>query len=163
VGGAAFGAFKEQVIHGYIDSVATVLNAESQARNFSGVARAQSIRLANYYVGQTFQSEVNWLKGWVSQRFTWLDQNMPLLVTDIEQHGESISKLRPTRILFHRLSQSTIAYKRLATLIFRFGMAPDGKPIRLKLSTIRQEHLAIRGNVTYQEFITIQLNRVQVQ
>jgi hypothetical protein len=82
------GAFKEQNLHGYIDSVATVLNAESQARNFKAWNVLNKYVWPNYYVGQTFQSEVNWLKGWVSQRLTWLDQNMPLLVTDVEQNGE---------------------------------------------------------------------------
>ena len=78
------GAFKEDVVHDYIDSVASVLNVESQARNFQAWQVLSQYIWPNYYVGSTFQSEVNWLKGWVSQRLTWLDQNMPSLVTATE-------------------------------------------------------------------------------
>lgn len=73
--------FQKQVIHAYIDSVATVLNVESQQRNFQAWNVIGKYIWPNYYIGYSFLDEVNWLKGWVSQRVDWLDQNMPLLVT----------------------------------------------------------------------------------
>ena len=79
------GAFREESLHGYIDSVATVFNVESQERNFKAWNVLNKYVWPNYYVGQTFQSEVSWLKSWISQRLTWLDQHMPLMVTDAEQ------------------------------------------------------------------------------
>ncbi|HMG93508.1 MAG TPA: CotH kinase family protein, partial [Chryseolinea sp.] len=79
------GTFKEENINGYIDSVASVLNVEAQERNFKAWNVLNKYVWPNYYVGATFQSEVSWLKSWVSERLTWLDQHMPLLVTDVEQ------------------------------------------------------------------------------
>jgi hypothetical protein len=68
---------KTSYVHSYIDSVATVLNTESQQRNFQRWPVLGQYVWPNYYVGQTFQDEVNWLKTWVSQRMDWLDLNMP--------------------------------------------------------------------------------------
>jgi hypothetical protein len=79
------GAFKEATIHSYIDSVASVLNVEAQQRNFQAWNVLNKYVWPNYYVGATFQSEVDWLKGWISQRLVWLDQHMPLLITEAEQ------------------------------------------------------------------------------
>jgi len=77
--------FRQEVVHAYIDSVATVLNAESQQRNFRAWKVLNRYIWPNYYVGPTFQSEVDWLKGWVSQRLSWLDQNMPSVITAAEE------------------------------------------------------------------------------
>jgi hypothetical protein len=71
-------------IHTYIDSVYTVFNQESQQRNFKAWKVLNTYVWPNYYVGPTFKSEVDWLKSWVSQRLSWLDQNMPSLVTGVE-------------------------------------------------------------------------------
>ncbi|HEX6891843.1 MAG TPA: CotH kinase family protein [Chryseolinea sp.] len=79
------GAFSEENLHGYIDSVASVLNVEAQGRNFQAWNVLNKYVWPNYYIGATFQSEVSWLKSWISQRLTWLDQHMPLLITDAEQ------------------------------------------------------------------------------
>jgi hypothetical protein len=70
-------------IHTYIDSVYTVLNQESQQRNFKAWKVLNAYVWPNYYVGPTFKSEVDWLKSWVSQRLSWLDQHMPSLVTAV--------------------------------------------------------------------------------
>ena len=40
----------------------------------------------NYFVGPTFQSEVNWLKAWISDRANWLDENLPQLITSAEDN-----------------------------------------------------------------------------
>lgn len=68
----------------YIDSVANVLNAEAQQRNFQRWPVLGTYVWPNYYVGPTFASEVSWLKNWVSARLNWLDVNMPKLITAIE-------------------------------------------------------------------------------
>jgi hypothetical protein len=68
----------------YIDSVANVLNAESQQRNFQRWPVLGTYVWPNYYVGPTFASEVSWLKNWVSTRLNWLDASMPKLITAVE-------------------------------------------------------------------------------
>jgi hypothetical protein len=79
---------QKQVIHAYIDSVASVLNEESQQRNFKAWNVLNKYVWPNYFIGSSFQSEVDWLKGWVGERLDWLDQNMPLLITDVGEDVE---------------------------------------------------------------------------
>lgn len=72
-------------IHSYIDSVTAVLNVESQQRNFQQWPVLGKYVWPNYYVGQTYQQEVDWLKNWTEQRMTWLDNFMTDLVTGISE------------------------------------------------------------------------------
>ncbi len=68
----------------FIDSVADVLNTESQQRNFQRWPVLNSYVWPNYFVGPTYASEVNWLKNWVVSRLSWMDANMPKLITAVE-------------------------------------------------------------------------------
>lgn len=77
-------------MHAYIDSVATVLNVESQQRNFQKWPVLGQYVWPNYYVGNTFQSEVTWLKNWVTARMNWLDANMYSLVTGVDEASSSM-------------------------------------------------------------------------
>jgi hypothetical protein len=76
--------FSTPKIHAYIDSVANVLDQESQQRNFQTWPVLNTYVWPNYYVGTTFHGEVNWLKGWVADRANWLDENLPQLTTGTE-------------------------------------------------------------------------------
>jgi len=75
----------------YIDSVANVLNIESQQRNFQRWPVLNMYVWPNYYVGPTFGSEVNWLKSWVVSRLSWMDANMPRLITAVESNPADFS------------------------------------------------------------------------
>jgi hypothetical protein len=75
----------------YIDSVANVLNAESQQRNFQRWPVLGQYVWPNYYVGPTFASEVSWLKNWIVSRLSWMDANMPKLITGIENNASDFS------------------------------------------------------------------------
>jgi hypothetical protein len=75
----------------YIDSVANVLNEESQQRNFQRWPVLSTYVWPNYYVGPTFAAEVSWLKNWVVDRLTWMDANMPRLITSIEDASPDFS------------------------------------------------------------------------
>jgi hypothetical protein len=81
-------------IHKYIDSVANVLNVEAQQRNFQRWPVLNRYVWPNYFIGPTYQSEVNWLKGWVAQRMDWLDINMPKAITAIEEGAPSNFKIQ---------------------------------------------------------------------
>jgi CotH kinase protein/Secretion system C-terminal sorting domain len=78
------GIFKTTTVLSYLDSVSMVLNVESQQRNFQKWPVLDQYVWPNYFVGQTYQQEVDWLKNWVSQRLIWLDQNMPVAITAID-------------------------------------------------------------------------------
>lgn len=82
--------FQTSKMHTYIDSVATVLNVESQQRNFQKWPVLGQYVWPNYYVGNTFQSEVTWLKNWVTARMNWLDANMYSLVTGVDETSSSM-------------------------------------------------------------------------
>jgi hypothetical protein len=87
--------FSTSAIHAYIDSVALVLNQESQQRNFQTWQVMGTYVWPNFYVGPSFQAEVAWLKGWVSDRTAWLDANLPQLVTSIEQSKTPSARVFP--------------------------------------------------------------------
>ncbi len=77
------GKFKTETILDYVDSVANVLDEEAQQRNFERWPVLGTYVWPNYFVGSTFQQEVEWLKDWIASRMEWLDANIPNLVTSI--------------------------------------------------------------------------------
>jgi hypothetical protein len=74
------GTFATEEILSYVDSVVLVLNA-SQQRNFQRWPVLGEYVWPNYYVGNTFQEEVDWLKNWIVQRMDWLDVHIQNVVT----------------------------------------------------------------------------------
>lgn len=79
--------WKEETIHSYIDSVTTALNEGPQQRNFTKWPVLNRYVWPNFFIGKTFQAEVDWLKDWLSQRLNWLDENLPQLITDAGEGG----------------------------------------------------------------------------
>jgi hypothetical protein len=77
------GPYKTENVLSFIDSVSTVLNAESQQRNFQKWPVLGQYVWPNAYVGQTYKQEVDWLKAWIAQRLTWLDANIPSIITAV--------------------------------------------------------------------------------
>ena len=70
-------------IFGYIDSL-TVLLDESKTRNFEKWPVLGVWVWPNYYVGQTYQQEISYLKNWIAFRLNWMDNNMIGEPTDVE-------------------------------------------------------------------------------
>lgn len=85
------GVFSTSAIHSYIDSVANVLDDEAVGRNFAKWPVLGVKIWPNFYVGDTYQQEVDWLKDWVRQRTSWLDANMPNVVTAIGEEAREKS------------------------------------------------------------------------
>jgi hypothetical protein len=74
-------------LHTYIDSVYTVLNSESAARNFvKWPVLGQEVWPNYYWQSETYADEVNWLKTWITNRMNWLDANMPQVITSVEDN-----------------------------------------------------------------------------
>lgn len=63
-------------INARIDSMQVKLQ-EAQARNFQQWPILGVYVNWNYYVGQTWQDEINYLKWWFANRSNWLDNNFP--------------------------------------------------------------------------------------
>jgi hypothetical protein len=62
-------------IYSIIDSLVVLLD-EAQTRNFERWPILGVYIDPNYYVGQSYQDEINYLKNWIAARIVWLDQNM---------------------------------------------------------------------------------------
>ena len=60
----------------FIDSIALYLN-DAQQRNFQKWNILGSYVWPNYYVGTTYQDELNFFKTWISSRLIWIDNNIP--------------------------------------------------------------------------------------
>ena len=78
-----------QKIYGYIDSLTTLLD-ESKTRNFERWPVLGIWVWPNYYVGQTYQQEISYLKNWIAFRLNWMDNNMIGEPTDVEENQSEI-------------------------------------------------------------------------
>ena len=65
----------DSIVH-QIDSFALYLD-QAQQRNFTTWNILGTYIWPNSYIGNTYQDEINYLKGWISFRLNWLDNNMP--------------------------------------------------------------------------------------
>jgi hypothetical protein len=61
---------------GRVDAMRTEL-MEGQERNFRKWGIMGRPIKPNYYVGATFDQEINWLKVWTKDRLTWIDRQFP--------------------------------------------------------------------------------------
>jgi hypothetical protein len=55
--------------------VKVALLGESQARNYQKWPILGSYVWPNWYIGQTYSDEINFMKGWITNRLTWIDNN----------------------------------------------------------------------------------------
>jgi hypothetical protein len=69
-------SFHQDSIFSFIDSVSLYLN-DAQQRNFQRWDILGTYVWPNYYVGNTYQAELTFFKNWISERLTWMDNNIP--------------------------------------------------------------------------------------
>jgi CotH kinase protein/Secretion system C-terminal sorting domain len=70
--------WKTDVLMGKIDSISNLLS-EAQVRNFDRWDALGNYVWPNAFVGQSYSSEVNYLKLWLEQRLEWMDEELILL------------------------------------------------------------------------------------
>jgi len=68
-------SFHQDSLFNFIDSVALYLN-DSQQRNFQQWPTLGTYVWPNYYVGSTYQDELNFFKTWIGDRLVWIDNNI---------------------------------------------------------------------------------------
>ena len=68
-------SFHEDSIFNFIDSTALYIDHASQ-RNFQKWDILGTYVWPNYYVGNTYQDEINFLKNWIGDRLVWIDTNL---------------------------------------------------------------------------------------
>ena len=79
--------FSDSYIHSIIDSVENELE-ESIVRNFNRWPILGQYVWPNYYVFDTYDEEINYLKSWISNRLDWMD-NQILLSNDLKNMSNS--------------------------------------------------------------------------
>ena len=68
-------SFAEDSIFNFIDSLVVYLD-DAQSRNFQKWNILGSYVWPNYYVGNTYQDEIIFLKNWIEDRLLWIDSNL---------------------------------------------------------------------------------------
>ncbi len=68
-------SFHQDSVFNFIDSIALYLN-DAQQRNFQKWDILGTYIWPNYYIGNTYQEEIDILKDWLEDRLVWLDSNM---------------------------------------------------------------------------------------
>jgi len=60
---------------GRVDELAGLLN-EAQVRNYQKWRILGTKVWPNWYVGKTYQDEINWMKQWIAARLAWIDRQL---------------------------------------------------------------------------------------
>jgi len=77
----------EENIMTVVDSFATILN-QAQERNFERWDILGEYVWPNYFIGDTYTEEVDYMKNWIEHRVVWLDDAFPMIDFDDEDPGE---------------------------------------------------------------------------
>ncbi|PYI86204.1 MAG: hypothetical protein DME26_09490 [Verrucomicrobia bacterium] len=88
-----------------VDQLAALLQ-ESQERNFQRWPILGRSVNPNWYVGDSYADEVNWMKNWIRQRIAWIDRQFPAAPAFSEQPGP----VKPGAKLAMRASAGKIYY-----------------------------------------------------
>ena len=97
--------FQPEAVCRRVDEMAAQLN-EAQARNFNRWRILGREVKPNYYVGATWQAELDWMKNWIRQRIAWIDSQYPAAPTLSEKSGP----LPPDAKLAIKANTSVIYY-----------------------------------------------------
>ena len=68
----------EDHIFEIIDSLATLLD-DAKDRNFYRFTVLGKYIWPNYFIGQSYEDEINFMKDWISQRICWMDSQIELI------------------------------------------------------------------------------------
>ncbi|MEA5460353.1 CotH kinase family protein [Arcicella sp. LKC2W] len=86
-------------INKWLDSTSTVLQPAMERNNNRWTGVLGKYVWPNYYVGTTYQDELNWMKEWIRQRSIWLDGQLKVwgqpLANEEDIVSESLLKVFP--------------------------------------------------------------------
>jgi hypothetical protein len=111
-----------------VDELSAQLS-EAQARNFRRWPVLGTYVWPNWYIGKTYQDEINWMKQWLTGRLAWIDSNY-LPAPKLSQNGGAI---KPELALTMQAPLGTIYYML------------DGTDPRLKGGSLNSKALAYSG------------------
>lgn len=83
----------QRILH-LVDSLSALLN-EAQQRNFSKWKILGTYVWPNYFIGNTFESEINYLKTWITYRINWMNSIIPKDFSEVnwKNYDETINIL----------------------------------------------------------------------
>jgi hypothetical protein len=76
------GFFSNENILAYLDQTALKIE-DARIRNFDRWPVIGEYVWPNYYIGNSYEEEITWLKNWIIARLDWMDTNMPGEITSI--------------------------------------------------------------------------------
>jgi hypothetical protein len=118
---------------------------ESQQRNFLKWPVLGRYVWPNLFVGQTFRSEVEWLKNWITLRTGWLDTNFPKFdPTAVDEAGTALRAFpNPANELLWLqwdeaagASAEVLVYDRVGRLVRELRVTID-QPVALDIKDLR--------------------------
>jgi len=107
-------------IMGYLDQ--TILEiTQARVRNFICWPIIGVYQWPEYFVGQTYEEEVLYLKGWIIRRYNWIDVNLSANYSDVEWLPVDFAKINlepsiPTKL---PISLFVKSFKNISNLEFR--------------------------------------------
>ncbi len=91
------GPFRTDSVMSYIDNTVLHLGAAVD-RNFTRWPVLGNYVWPNYFVGNTYEEEVNWLKNWITRRLAWMDTNIPVAAKPDTSEDTSILTVYPNPV-----------------------------------------------------------------
>ena len=88
--------FSEKHIVGIIDSLSTLLT-DAQVRNFETFPILGAYVWPNYFIGDTYESEIQFMKDWISSRIDWMDDQL----SSIDESRDEILPVNSWEISFY--------------------------------------------------------------
>ncbi|MEL6720517.1 MAG: CotH kinase family protein, partial [Bacteroidota bacterium] len=95
-----------------VDSMQNLL-AEAQLRNFERWEVLGNYVWPNFFVGNSYEEEMTWLRNWLSDRLDWMDRNIDFLLPTSSFLANPNSKVFPNPFQ----KQLTIAYQTTAPIV----------------------------------------------
>lgn len=107
-------------IMGYLDQTILQIN-QARARNFIRWPIIGVYQWPEYYVGQSYEDEVLYLKGWIIKRYNWIDANLSANYSDAEWLPVDFSNISVEPLVITKLPVSLFAInlKNISSVEFR--------------------------------------------
>jgi hypothetical protein len=99
--------FSTARINNWLDSTANVLQPAMIRNNNRWTGVLGKNIWPNYYVGATYQDELNWMKEWIRQRSIWLDGQLKIFGSPLANEQE-ITKESPLRVFPNPSESETV-------------------------------------------------------
>ncbi|NUN08963.1 MAG: CotH kinase family protein [Ignavibacteriaceae bacterium] len=113
--------FSPARINGIVDSLANLLD-EAKTRNFIKWPVLGEWVWPNYFVGQSYIEEIQWIKNWIISRYNWMDANMIGEPTSVPEETDSPKDLTLLQNHPNPFSDKTkIRYKIPTPSLYRKG------------------------------------------